>query len=613
MGHETLLLPTPSTTTTIPPPPPPLSSPSGSTALVVVGAASSVPSPTSLAPGFRFHPTDEELVIYYLKRKVGGKSFRFDAISEVDIYRSEPWDLADKSRLKTRDQEWYFFSALDKKYGNGGRMNRATNKGYWKATGNDRPVRHEQRTVGLKKTLVFHSGRAPDGKRTNWVMHEYRLVDEELEKARTVNGSSQDAFVLCRVFHKNNIGPPNGQRYAPFVEEEWDDESGLVPGEESAEPISVVKQPSVNDNGRVLCIEGRKDVVQHRGIISTCRGFGSYWNGMGVSCSLVPFLHVSWESILLSARDAGKTKGGTYAMTTEASRSYKKSFMALPCVYTLAVMSSPILDRFIARIKGTQTPFLSTAFQKTYASIAEIIWWHLEIMIRGYSVRFATDWVAHDLVQERRDTQSVNKAPFDVNKLPIETQNLLAVCKRESMAEFPSPEKEDSKPMRDDFPSPQSDNHKPFSQIYKRRRHNLNNHLNVSGESIRTSQDPCSSTITTAATTLPMATTIANPTTTNTAPKKHFLSALVEFSLMESLESKEVQPPEFDADNLESTVSPSCMKFIKHLQSEVQKLSIEREAMRFEMMSAQAMINILQSRIDHLNKENEELKMVGNR
>ncbi|XP_019461889.1 PREDICTED: NAC domain-containing protein 82-like [Lupinus angustifolius] len=475
MGRETLLLPSPPTpsTATTAVPPPLLSSASGSTALVVVGSASSVPSPTSLAPGFRFHPTDEELVIYYLKRKVGGKCFRFDAISEVDIYRSEPWDLADKSRLKTRDQEWYFFSALDKKYGNGGRMNRATNKGYWKATGNDRPVRHEQRTVGLKKTLVFHSGRAPDGKRTNWVMHEYRLVDEELEKARTVNGSSQDAFVLCRVFHKNNIGPPNGQRYAPFVEEEWDDESGLVPGAESVEPISVAKQPCVNGNGRVSCIEGRKDVVQ--------------------------------------------------------------------------------------------------------------------------------------------DNQSIIKAPFDVNKLPIETQNLLTVCKRESMTEFPSPKKEDSKPMQDDFPSPQSDNHKPFSQIYKRRRYNLNNQLNVSGESIRTSQDPCSSTITTAATTLPTATAITNPTTTNSAPKKHFLSALVEFSLMESLESKEVQPPDFDADNLESTVSPSCLKFIKHLQSEMQKLSIEREAMRFEMMSAQAMINILQSRVDHLNKENEELKMARNR
>jgi len=97
----------------------------------------------------------------------------------------------DKSRLKTRDQEWYFFSALDKKYGNGGRMNRATLQGYWKATGNDRPVKHDLRTVGLKKTLVFHSGRAPDGKRTNWVMHEYRLVEEELERERAGAGPSQ--------------------------------------------------------------------------------------------------------------------------------------------------------------------------------------------------------------------------------------------------------------------------------------------------------------------------------------------------------------------------------------------------------------------------------------
>lgn len=48
---------------------------------------------TSLAPGFRFHPTDQELVSYYLKRKICGKPIRFDAISETDIYKSEPWDL----------------------------------------------------------------------------------------------------------------------------------------------------------------------------------------------------------------------------------------------------------------------------------------------------------------------------------------------------------------------------------------------------------------------------------------------------------------------------------------------------------------------------------------
>ncbi|KAF3434099.1 hypothetical protein FNV43_RR25202 [Rhamnella rubrinervis] len=188
-------------------------------------------SATSLAPGFRFHPTDEELVRYYLKRKVSGRPFRFDPISVVDIYKSEPWDLPLKSKLKSRDLEWYFFSALDKKYGNGSRTNRATEKGYWKTTGKDRPIRHNSQTVGMKKTLVYHSGRAPKGARSNWVMHEYRLVDEELRKA----GIVQDAYVLCRIFQKSGTGPKNGEQYgAPFIEEEWeeDDELAWVPGEE---------------------------------------------------------------------------------------------------------------------------------------------------------------------------------------------------------------------------------------------------------------------------------------------------------------------------------------------------------------------------------------------
>nr|TKR98967.1 NAC domain-containing protein 86 [Populus alba] len=49
-----------------------------------------------LPPGFRFHPTDEELVAYYLKRKINGHKIELEIIPEVDLYKCEPWDLPGK-------------------------------------------------------------------------------------------------------------------------------------------------------------------------------------------------------------------------------------------------------------------------------------------------------------------------------------------------------------------------------------------------------------------------------------------------------------------------------------------------------------------------------------
>ena len=44
-------------------------------------------------PGFRFHPTDEELLYYYLRRKVSYEAIDLDVIREVDLNKLEPWDL----------------------------------------------------------------------------------------------------------------------------------------------------------------------------------------------------------------------------------------------------------------------------------------------------------------------------------------------------------------------------------------------------------------------------------------------------------------------------------------------------------------------------------------
>lgn len=46
-----------------------------------------------LPPGFRFHPTDVELIMYYLKRKIMVKKILFEVISELNIYKFSPSDL----------------------------------------------------------------------------------------------------------------------------------------------------------------------------------------------------------------------------------------------------------------------------------------------------------------------------------------------------------------------------------------------------------------------------------------------------------------------------------------------------------------------------------------
>ncbi|KAK8579206.1 hypothetical protein V6N13_142423 [Hibiscus sabdariffa] len=152
----------------------------------------------SLPPGFRFYPTDEELLVQYLCRKVAGHHFSLQIIAEVDLYKFDPWVLPSKAVFG--EKEWYFFSPRDRKYPNGSRPNRVAGTGYWKATGTDKVIMTDGRKVGIKKALVFYIGKAPKGTKTNWIMHEYRL----LENSRKHGSSKLDDWVLCRIYKKNS-------------------------------------------------------------------------------------------------------------------------------------------------------------------------------------------------------------------------------------------------------------------------------------------------------------------------------------------------------------------------------------------------------------------------
>ncbi|KAG7535357.1 NAC domain [Arabidopsis thaliana x Arabidopsis arenosa] len=168
----------------------------------------------NLPAGFRFHPTDEELVKFYLCRRCASEPISVPVIAEIDLYKFNPWDLPEMALYG--EKEWYFFSHRDRKYPNGSRPNRAAGSGYWKATGADKPI-GKPKTLGIKKALVFYAGKAPKGVKTNWIMHEYRLanVDRSASTTNKKNNLRLDDWVLCRIYNKKGTM----EKYYPAADE----------------------------------------------------------------------------------------------------------------------------------------------------------------------------------------------------------------------------------------------------------------------------------------------------------------------------------------------------------------------------------------------------------
>ncbi|KAI4348355.1 hypothetical protein L6164_009088 [Bauhinia variegata] len=124
--------------------------------------------------GYRFCPTDEELVIHYLKRKALAQPLPASVIPEFDVLQTDPRGLPGVGDLKER--RYFFSNRRDHAYGNISR--RAAGSGYWKYTGKDKKivVSASNKLVGIRKTLVFCEGKRSHVTNFRWIMHELRLV-----------------------------------------------------------------------------------------------------------------------------------------------------------------------------------------------------------------------------------------------------------------------------------------------------------------------------------------------------------------------------------------------------------------------------------------------------
>ncbi|GFS45344.1 NAC domain containing protein 42 [Actinidia rufa] len=213
-----------------------------------------------MLPGFRFHPTDEELVGFYLRRKVEKKSLTIELIQQVDIYKFDPWDLPRvSSTVGDKLMERYFFCIRGRKYRNSIRPNRVTGSGFWKATGIDKPIYSVDgggATIGLKKSLVYYRGSAGKGTKTEWMMHEFRLPPSPNNNqhitgtaARNISTDQEvEVWTLCRIF-KRNATYKIQKKYIPHDEEEEEDtvtatkqsslESDITHEHERNDPLAV--------------------------------------------------------------------------------------------------------------------------------------------------------------------------------------------------------------------------------------------------------------------------------------------------------------------------------------------------------------------------------------
>nr|UBT01628.1 NAC transcription factor 24 [Litchi chinensis] len=217
--------------------------------------------------GYRFHPTPEELVSHFLKKKRLDPAFTDHTIREVNIYEHHPCELPGRS-FQSNEQFWYFFCILDQKYANSGRARRTAKGGSWKKTGEDVIVKTKgtNKHIGFRKTLVFYKGsNFKKENKTNWVMHEYHAYHEDHRNKESV---FKHEVVVCRIERKPD---KNREPSSTLDEGQPSDNPVYDSGSNVAEDIVLKAEPDQLlqnhlDNTNLMELESQPLPKQHRSL-----------------------------------------------------------------------------------------------------------------------------------------------------------------------------------------------------------------------------------------------------------------------------------------------------------------------------------------------------------
>ncbi|XP_061358606.1 protein FEZ-like [Gastrolobium bilobum] len=317
-----------------------------------------------MLPGFRFHPTDEELVGFYLKRKIQQRSLSIELIKQLDIYKYDPWDLP--KLATTGEKEWYFYCPRDRKYRNSARPNRVTSAGFWKATGTDRPIYSSEgsKCIGLKKSLVFYKGRAAKGVKTDWMMHEFRLPSLTVSSSSSSSPKkyidkttipANESWAICRIFKKTNATAQRALSHT-WVSSlpETITTSDMITNDRESNQFYSANMPLTKKTslGSQFCTVRHNDDTQHLTTTSSTLcplDVASY-----IKPLINPLFYKPFDRLPISNGDL--TNGLLFSSPLETSTTSAKSSMDVSSLALLS-MSSSVLGDFSETTEGTTTNF----------------------------------------------------------------------------------------------------------------------------------------------------------------------------------------------------------------------------------------------------------------
>ncbi|XP_009761286.1 NAC domain-containing protein 41-like [Nicotiana sylvestris] len=148
-----------------------------------------------LPMGFRFHPTDVEL-INFLKRYVHRGILPPDGDIEVaKIGVTEPWQIFGDSNSKEKTR--YFVSKLKRFKNSTKKFSRTVGRGTWKDQSGGAPIKHGSKNiiVGFRRSLKYKSNIVKE-QNDKWLMKEYILAEDYFKE------SNEDIIVLCKIKDK---------------------------------------------------------------------------------------------------------------------------------------------------------------------------------------------------------------------------------------------------------------------------------------------------------------------------------------------------------------------------------------------------------------------------